>query len=155
MPALSKKHLKVFRDWLALVGIDIMLMVCLSLVTLILKLDHQIFRQSKMIFPMRYSRVLGWYGPTDISYPQRPLILSNLTTGIIFTAIPIAVIVGMQAFVRSFWDANAAILGLLNGLVLMYVPNRLCSFDLNSMQTTPVFDTPSVDSRHPSDFLIY
>lgn len=121
--ARSKKYFQVFRDWLALVGVDLLLMVCLSLVTLILKLDRQIFRQSKLLFPMRYSESQGWYGPTDISYPMRPLILGNTIAGVIFTAVPIAIILAMQAFVRNFWDANAAMLGLLNGLVIMYVPN--------------------------------
>lgn len=121
--ARSTKYFKAFRDWLALVGIDILLMVCLSLITLILKLDHQIFRQSKILFPMRYSESQGWYGPEDISSPMRPLILGNVIAGVIFTAVPISIILAMQVLVRNFWDANAAILGLLNGLVIMYVPN--------------------------------
>ncbi|MCJ1466452.1 phosphatidic acid phosphatase type [Pseudocyphellaria aurata] len=111
----SKKYLKVVRNWLVFVGIDLLSMLCLSLVTIILKLKQQVFRQSKMIFPMRWSRDMGWYGPEDISYPQRPLILKNVTAGFLLTGVPIAIIVGMQAFVRSFWDANAAILGLLKG----------------------------------------
>lgn len=120
--ARSKTYFQAFRNWLGLVGVDILLMVCLSLATLVLKLDHEIFRQSKRLFPMRYSESQGWYGPTDLSYPKQPLILSNAIAGMIFTAVPLAVILAMQVFVRSFWDANAAILGLLKGLVIMYVP---------------------------------
>lgn len=119
--ARSQECFRAFRDWIALVGIDLLLMLCLSLGTLALKLDHRIFHQSTRLFPMRYSESQGWYGPIDISYPQRPLILSNIIAGLIFSLVPITVILAMQAFVRSFWDANAAILGLVKGLVMMYV----------------------------------
>lgn len=74
-----------------------------------------------MIFPMRYDFFSGWYGPINISYPRRNLILTNLVAGLLFTAIPFAIIIAMQIFVRSFWDANAAIFGLLQGLAMMYV----------------------------------
>lgn len=117
-----KKYFQAFRDWLGLVGVDLLLMVCLSLATLVLKLDHEIFRQSKRLFPMWYTESQGWYGPTDLSHPKQPLILGNTIAGLIFTAVPIVVILTMQVFVRSFWDANAALLGLLKGLVIMYVP---------------------------------
>lgn len=120
--ARSTKFFKAFKDWLGLVGVDLLLMICLSLATLILSLDHGIFRQSTRVFPMRYNGYQGWYGPTDISYPERPLILSNIIAGVIFAVVPIAVILAMQVFVRSFWDANAAILGLVKGLVIVYVP---------------------------------
>lgn len=117
-----KKYLQAFREWLGFVGVDLLLMVCLSLATLVLKLDHEIFRQSKRLFPMWYTESQGWYGPTHLSYPKRPLILGNTVAGLVFTGVPIAVILAMQVFVRSFWDTNAAILGLLKGLVVMYAP---------------------------------
>ena len=119
--ARSRKFFQAFRNWLGLVRMDLLLMAFLSLATLILKLDREIFRQSKRVYPMWYTESRGWYGPTNISHPKQPLILSNTLAGIIFTGIPIAIILAMQVAVRSFWDANAAILGLLKGLVIMYV----------------------------------
>lgn len=70
---------------------------------------------------MRYDHFTGWYAPIDISHPKTDLILSNVIAAVIFVAVPIGVILAMQCSVRSFWDANAAVFGLLKGLVLMYV----------------------------------
>ena len=72
-----------------------------------------------MTFPMRYDFYSGWYGPTNISHPRRNLILTNLVAGLIFTGIPLIIILAMQVFVRSFWDANAALFALFQGLAIM------------------------------------
>ena len=60
-----------------------------------------------------------WYGPPELSYPYSPFILSVLFTGVLIPAVGVVVIVGMQAWVRSFWDTNAALFGLFKGLVMM------------------------------------
>lgn len=62
---------------------------------------------------------MRWYGPTSISHDEGRDVLSTLNTAIVCTAIPLAVIIIMQRFVRNFWDASAAKFGLLKALALM------------------------------------
>lgn len=60
-----------------------------------------------------------WYGPVELSYPYTPLILPVAFTSIIIPTVGVTVLVVMQVWVRSFWDANAALFGLFKGLVMM------------------------------------
>ncbi|KAK0702192.1 phosphatidic acid phosphatase type 2/haloperoxidase [Lasiosphaeris hirsuta] len=68
-------------------------------------------------FPITFS------GSGDIVYPQfaypeRGWIISPMLSGILSALIPIAVILLAQTRIRSFWDANNAILGVLYALIL-------------------------------------
>lgn len=68
-------------------------------------------------FPITFS------GSGDIVYPQfaypeRGWIISPVLSGILSALVPIAVILIAQTRIRSFWDANNAILGVLYALIL-------------------------------------
>ncbi|KAK1753787.1 phosphatidic acid phosphatase type 2/haloperoxidase [Echria macrotheca] len=54
----------------------------------------------------------------QFAYPNRGWIISPALSGVISALIPIAVILLAQIRIRSFWDANNAILGLLYALIL-------------------------------------
>lgn len=112
---------EAFLHWLRLVSLDIFFMLlALAAVHVIMRFSHVVFRWNQRYFPMTWDPVSGkWYGPLELSYPRSPLILSTLFTGVLIPAVGVAVIVGMQAWVRSFWDANAALFGLFKGLVMM------------------------------------
>ena len=71
---------------------------------------------------MTWDPVSGkWYGPPELSYPHAPFILGVVFTAVVVPAVGVAVLVGMQLFVRSFWDLNAGLFGLFKGLVMMWV----------------------------------
>ncbi|KAL2023309.1 hypothetical protein VTK56DRAFT_3047 [Thermocarpiscus australiensis] len=52
------------------------------------------------------------------AYPNRGWIISPSLSGVISAVIPICVILAAQIRIRSFWDCNNAILGLLYSLIL-------------------------------------
>ena len=60
-----------------------------------------------------------WYGPAALSYEPRPFVLSILWTAALMPAAGVGVVVGMQVFVRSWWDVNAGVFGVFKGLVMM------------------------------------
>ena len=60
-----------------------------------------------------------WYGPPELSYPVRPFVLGIMFTLVLIPAVGVAVLVGMQVFVRSFWDLNAGLFAMFKGLVMM------------------------------------
>lgn len=69
---------------------------------------------------MTWEPVSGrWYGPPELSYPRTPFVFGILMLGVLIPAIGVAVIAGMQVWVRSFWDMNAGLFGLFKGLVMM------------------------------------
>ena len=96
------------------------MLLALAVVHIIMKFSHVVFRWNQRYFPMTWDPVSErWYGPPELSYPHSPLILSTLFTGVVIPAVGVAVIVGMQVWVRSFWDANAGLFALFKGLVMM------------------------------------
>ena len=79
-----------------------------------------IFKPKDRIFPMWLNpNTQLWEGPVEFSYPHISMILSTFNCAIAVMVIPLAVIFIMQLFVRSFWDLNAAIMGLLKSMTLM------------------------------------
>ena len=60
-----------------------------------------------------------WYGPPELSYPYSPFVLGVVFLAVLIPAVGAAVVVGMQLWVRSFWDANAGLFGMAKGLVMM------------------------------------
>lgn len=113
---------KQSRIWLQRVWFDAFTMFLLVAIAFALRaFNTPIFMERSRRFPMHYSREDLWYGPASISRTREPLLLSNMTAGISFTAAPLMVITIVQIFIRSFSDMNAAIFGLLKGLASMYV----------------------------------
>lgn len=68
-------------------------------------------------FPITFNGSGDIVYPT-FAYPSRGWIISPALSGMLSALIPIAVIVLAQIRIRSFWDANNAILGVLYSLVL-------------------------------------
>ena len=60
-----------------------------------------------------------WYGPPELSYPRRPLILNSLVTGVVVPVVGVGVVVGMQVWVRRWGDVGAGVGGIFKGLVMM------------------------------------
>ncbi|KAK4238202.1 lipid phosphate phosphatase 1 [Achaetomium macrosporum] len=54
----------------------------------------------------------------EFAYPNRGWIISPSLSGVISAVIPICIILLAQLRIRSFWDCNNAILGLLYSLIL-------------------------------------
>jgi len=54
----------------------------------------------------------------EFAYPERGWIISPGLSGILSTLVPIAVVLLAQIRIRSFWDANNAVLGVLYSVIL-------------------------------------
>lgn len=107
--------------WLRLVWLDLLAMICALIIAYFFKSKVRVFRQSERTFAMWRDGPGDWHGQTYISHSKQPLILSNLVAGLIFSVVPIGILVCMQVFVKNFWDMNTAVMGLVKGLVTMYV----------------------------------
>ena len=110
---------KFLSLWLRLVWLDLLAMICALIIAYFFNSKVKVFRQSERIFAMWRDGPDDWHGQTYISHPKQPLILTNLVAALIFSVVPIGIIVCMQVFVRNFWDMNTAVLGLVKGLVTM------------------------------------
>lgn len=81
-----------------------------------------LWRRNERLFPMTFDPYTDtWYGPRELSYPRHPFILGITTTGIMIPLIPLAVIILMQYWIRSWLDFNTAFFALKKAMVLMYV----------------------------------
>ena len=112
-----------FVAYFFLVVPDALMLFTVYYLCLWMRTNDVMFRMKTQKFPLWYdpNRSL-WYGPTAISHPRPPTVISSLHTAVALLAIPIAVFLFMQLRVRSFWDANHAIWGLLKAVALMFVP---------------------------------
>ncbi|KAK0649996.1 phosphatidic acid phosphatase type 2/haloperoxidase [Cercophora newfieldiana] len=54
----------------------------------------------------------------ELAFPERGWIISPALSGILATLVPIAVIIVAQIRIRSFWDANNGVLGVLYSVIL-------------------------------------
>ncbi len=107
--------------WLHVVWKDLFWLLAVSGIALSLN-GLKIFRPYDRIFPMWFNAHSGlWEGPIEFSYPHMPMVLSTINCALVIMIIPLAILFFMQLFVRSFWDWNAATLGLLKAMALMYV----------------------------------
>jgi membrane-associated phospholipid phosphatase len=81
---------------------------------------HQIYRAPLAAvrnFPITFTESGDIVYP-EFAYPNRNWIISPSLSGVIDAVIPIGIILLAQIRIRSFWDANNAILGLLYSLIL-------------------------------------
>lgn len=118
---LLKDFFKNFASWVCLVWLDFLVLLFILFLVWLFDRRVRVFRQNSRTFPMWLEPPDGWYGPPSISQPKQDLILSNFVAAMIVTTVPIAVFLMTQIIIRDFWDANAAIFGLLKGLALMFV----------------------------------
>lgn len=81
----------------------------------------KVFRPHDRVFPMWFNtHTRLWEGPIELSYPHIPMVLSTIWCAVALMIVPAVVFFITQLFVRSFWDCNAANLGLFKAMTLMY-----------------------------------
>ena len=141
------------EHYFRLVWLDAFTLACLAALAFGLS-SVQPFHRDVRVFPIWLNKSTGlWEGPAEYSYPKIPHVLGIVNSAIAIGTIPIVAVLFMQIWVRSFWDANAAIWGLLKALVLMcFSPpyGILRNPSDASMSPSHVCDvtfTPSVHSR--------
>ncbi|KAL9042526.1 MAG: hypothetical protein Q9214_003748 [Letrouitia sp. 1 TL-2023] len=121
----KKSHsrwLSPIRHWHRLVRLDLLVMASCLIIGGILAKWTSTFRQSDTLWPMwRDPAERVWRGPLEISHPELHSVLDSMECAIVVLLVPLALVLLMQTFVKSFWDANAAILGLLKALSAMTV----------------------------------
>ncbi|KAA6410256.1 MAG: hypothetical protein FRX48_05677 [Lasallia pustulata] len=78
------------------------------------------YRRHTHLFPMWVDPSTKlWVGPVEYSYPRQPFILTTMQAALVDILVPVATILAVQVFMRSFWDANAAVFALLKALIVM------------------------------------
>ena len=112
---------KILASWVRLVWLDFLVLLFILFLAWLFDSRIRVFRQHNRTFPMWLEPPDRWYGPPSISQPRQQLIVSNLVAAMVVTAVPVVVFLMTQIIIRDFWDANAAIFGLLKGLALMFV----------------------------------
>lgn len=114
------RWLSPIRHWYRLVRLDLLVMASCLIIVGILSNWAPKFRQSSTLWPVWRDPVeRAWRGPLEISYPVLESVLDSTECGIVVMLIPPALVLLMQTLVKSFWDANAAILGLFKALSAM------------------------------------
>ena len=127
--------------WLWLVLPDLCLLVSAFIAAVCLEKFLDNFRWMHRRFPMTWdSRTGTWVGPVDISWPKQDFIIPILTAEILIPLIPTIVLLAMQIWVRNFWDFNAAIFGLFNGIAIAYVSSHPIS-KLNEKKKMLLFES--------------
>ncbi|KAK1750155.1 phosphatidic acid phosphatase [Echria macrotheca] len=101
-----------FGQWLKVTWLDIITMVILGAVGLGVYMAHPAPTRS---FPLTFSD--GEIVYPDFGYPLRKEIVPIWLAAFLAAMIPIVVILLMQIRIRSFWDVNNAIIGLLYSLI--------------------------------------
>ena len=117
---------RVFRrTWL-----DILFLGFALLAAGIILKGSPIWHRNSRSFPMTFDPVSGtWLGPTEYSYPRHNFYLGITTVAVMIPFIPIAVMILLQYWIRSFLDFSAVIMAFWKALALMYVE------DLNILVT--------------------
>ncbi|KAF3771347.1 acid phosphatase/Vanadium-dependent haloperoxidase [Cryphonectria parasitica EP155] len=101
-----------FGQWLKYTWLDILTMACLGAIGLGVYEAHPAPTRS---FPVTFSD--GEVVYPQFAYPLRKEIVPIWAAALLGSLVPIFVILCMQIRVRSFWDANNAIIGLLYSLI--------------------------------------
>jgi diacylglycerol diphosphate phosphatase/phosphatidate phosphatase len=101
-----------FGQWLRYTWLDILTMVIMGAIGLGIYEAHPAPTRS---FAVTFSD--GEIVYPEFAYPLRKEIVPIWAAALMASLIPIFVILCMQIRIRSFWDANNAILGLLYGLI--------------------------------------
>ncbi|KAH6844555.1 phosphatidic acid phosphatase type 2/haloperoxidase [Chaetomium sp. MPI-CAGE-AT-0009] len=113
--ATVRKHMVPFViDWVKVSWRDILTMAILGAATLgIYRAPYAATRN----FPITFDASGDIVYP-QFAYPNRGWIISPSLSGVICTVIPIGIMALAQLRIRSFWDFNNSVLGLLYSLIL-------------------------------------
>ncbi|KUI52841.1 hypothetical protein VP1G_00290 [Cytospora mali] len=101
-----------FGQWLKYTWLDIVTMACMGAIGLGVYEAHPAPTRS---FPVTFSD--GEVVYPQFAYPLRKEIVPIWAAALLASLVPIFVILMMQIRIRSFWDANNAIIGLLYSLI--------------------------------------
>ncbi|KAL7268788.1 hypothetical protein RUND412_008574 [Rhizina undulata] len=101
-----------FGEWFRSVWLDIVTMVCMGAIGLGVYYAHPAPTRS---FPVDFQN--GEVVYPQYAYPLRKNIIPLWLAAFLASVIPIFVFAVMQIRVRSFWDLNSAVLGLLYSLI--------------------------------------
>ncbi|KAI0883104.1 acid phosphatase/Vanadium-dependent haloperoxidase [Annulohypoxylon maeteangense] len=101
-----------FGQWLKVTWIDIVTMICMGAIGLGVYEAHPAPTRS---FPVTFSD--GEVVYPEFAYPLRKEIIPIWLAAFLAAVIPIVIILLMQIRVRSFWDVNNAVIGLLYSLI--------------------------------------
>ncbi|KAI0007361.1 acid phosphatase/Vanadium-dependent haloperoxidase [Xylariaceae sp. FL0662B] len=101
-----------FGHWLKHTWLDIVTMICMGALGLGIYEAHPAPTRS---FPVTFSD--GEVVYPEFAYPLRKEIIPIWLAAFLAAVIPIVVILFMQIRIRSFWDVNNGILGLLYSLI--------------------------------------
>ncbi|KAL8711331.1 MAG: hypothetical protein Q9220_004228 [cf. Caloplaca sp. 1 TL-2023] len=100
---------------------DLLKMSVVFVAATMLRLYCPILKLADYQWPMWRDPIDGlWRGPLNISHPKR-VILSPKLTAIILSVAPLGILLAMQMFVQNVWDFNAAFMGALLAVDLLYV----------------------------------
>ncbi|KAI1414432.1 acid phosphatase/Vanadium-dependent haloperoxidase [Hypoxylon sp. FL1857] len=101
-----------FGQWLKVTGLDIITMICMGAIGLgIYEADPAPTRS----FAVTFSD--GEVVYPEFAYPLRKEIVPIWLAAFLASVVPIVIILFMQIRIRSFWDANNGIIGLLYSLI--------------------------------------
>ncbi|KAK0741507.1 phosphatidic acid phosphatase type 2/haloperoxidase [Schizothecium vesticola] len=106
-------------NWLKISWRDLLAMAVLGAASQAVSLG-QIYKAplaSTRTFPITFAASGDIVYP-EFSYPRRGWIISPALSGVLACLVPIAVILLAQIRIRSFWDANNAIIGVVYSLIL-------------------------------------
>jgi diacylglycerol diphosphate phosphatase / phosphatidate phosphatase len=101
-----------FGQWLKFTWLDLLTMACMGAIGLGVYNAHPAPTRS---FPVTF--LSGDVVYPEFAYPLRKNIIPIWAAALLASLIPIFIILCMQIRVRSFWDANNAIIGLLYSLI--------------------------------------
>ncbi|KAK8244791.1 PAP2 superfamily protein [Phyllosticta capitalensis] len=105
-----------FGQWLKVTWPDILTMVCMGVIGLGV---YQADPAPSRSFPVTFSD--GEVVYPEFAYPMRNEIIPIWAAALIAALVPIAVFFIVQIRVRSFWDMNNAVIGLLYSLIVAAV----------------------------------
>ena len=115
-----KTTMKRLWRWQYIVLPDILLLLLLLVAAVLMDKYGYLYHWRTREIPMIRSPSSGtWVGPVELSWPRKKFIVATRTMTIFIPLISTLTILMMQIFVRSLWDANAAIFGLLKGIAIM------------------------------------
>ncbi|KAL8795656.1 MAG: hypothetical protein Q9195_001894 [Heterodermia aff. obscurata] len=120
----SRGRRRRFGDFMRLVWVDWLFIIGVLLLSAALGLWMPMYRKDYRIIPLWYDPVKkSWYGPVSISCRKNgwPSVISSTVTGFVLVFVPLAVILFLQLWTKSFWDAYMAKIGVIKALSLMTI----------------------------------
>lgn len=119
------KHRPPFLEWLKVSAVDIVTIIIMAILSFVIFTREAVGHR---MFPVTFSQTstnspsIDSSGSGDIVYPQfayphRPQFISSEQAGIMAIATPILVFLLAQIRIRSFWDLNNSIFGVLYAVV--------------------------------------